>query len=258
MSNTPDIFTSTLIAQAVGGRPFRYFAQVSSTNNVAQKWAQEGAPAGAVVIANEQTNGRGRLGRLWETPPGQAIAMSIVLRPEIDPRYVQRLTILGALAVAEVLANYVEAGVLRLKWPNDVMLSGRKVCGVLAEAFWQGNELQAVILGIGINVRVDFANTSLAEIATSLEDHAIKPVSRLLLIHQVLQRVDAWLEKLHDDALVSTWKTWLDTLGQRVHIQLPGGLVEGTAHDVDNAGALLIIDDAGRQHLIMTGDIYPE
>jgi BirA family biotin operon repressor/biotin-[acetyl-CoA-carboxylase] ligase len=258
MTNTGDSFSSNVLAQALGHRPFRYFDQVSSTNNVAQKWALEGAPAGAVVIADEQTSGRGRLGRHWQTPPGQALAVSIVLRPAIEPEYLQQITALGGIAVVEALLNYVSSPCLGLKWPNDVLLNGRKVSGVLAEALWLGQQLQAIILGIGINVRVDFTNTSLAEVATSLESHTEMPVNRLELLAHLLNRVDDWSIRLHDERLLATWRKWLQTIGQHVEIQTSNGLIRGLASDVDSAGALLVEDDQGFLYRLLVGDIALE
>lgn len=247
-----DQLSFQILEQALGNRPLRYFESIGSTNDVAQKWALEGTAAGSVVVANEQRAGRGRMGRGWQTPPQQALAMSVILRPTIDPTHLQRVTVLGGLAVAEALRAYVNPV---LKWPNDVLIGTRKVCGILAEAFWQGETLRAVVLGIGINIRVKFAGTPLEGIATSLEDHTTQPVSRVRLITQLLERIDYWSNRIHDPLLVATWREWLVTIGQQVHIQTQQGVIEGTAYDVDSAGALLVVDAQGYKHRVMVGDV---
>ncbi len=246
---------SERLTQALGGRPLRYYDRIGSTNDAARDWALGGAPAGAVVVADEQTSGRGRLARQWLTPPGQAIAFSVVLRPALDPARLQRVTALGGVAVCETLSSYAPREKVGMKWPNDCLIDGRKVCGILAEALWVASRFEAVVLGIGINVRVDFRGTPLADTATSLEDHAMGAVNRAELVAQVLQRVDDWWDKLADPALVAAWRGWLVTLGQQVRIQTGQGVLEGRARDVDEAGALLVIDDGGREHRVLAGDV---
>lgn len=252
---TVDLLNEAVLAKALGARPFRYFDRVGSTNDVARQWALDGAPAGAVVIANEQTSGRGRLGRDWQTPSGQALALSMVLRPALDPQDLQRVTMLGGVAVVETLARYMERQEIGLKWPNDVLGQGRKICGVLSEALWIGNELAAVILGMGVNVRMDFAGTPLEDVAGSLEDYAPDAINRADLIRQLLGRLDFWQACVGEALLVETWRTWLATLGQRVQIRTQDGLVEGVARDVDGAGALLLQGDDGHEWRVLVGDV---
>lgn len=247
-----DQLSFQILEQVLGNRPLRYFESIGSTNDVAQKWALEGTPAGSVVIADEQRAGRGRMGRGWQTPPQQALAMSVVLRPTIDPNHLQRVTMLGGVAVAEVVRTYVTTAI---KWPNDILIGSRKVCGILAEALWQGETLKAVVLGIGLNIRVNFVGTPLEGIATSLEDHATQPISRVKLITQLLDHMDYWSARIHDPLLVATWREWLITIGQHVHIQTQQGMIDGTAYDVDSAGALLVVDAEGHKHRVTVGDV---
>ena len=136
--------------------PLHYYHQIGSTNDEAARWAADGAPDLSLFVADEQTDGRGRLGRRWFTPAGSALALSLILRDQGQgsalPRHITRLTALGALAVCDALSD-LYALQAEIKWPNDVLLSRRKIAGVLAEAHWQGEQLVAVILGIGVNVR---------------------------------------------------------------------------------------------------------
>src|SRR5690606_3785950 len=133
--------------------PWRYFDRLGSTNDEAARWADRGAPHLALVLADEQYAGRGRLGRQWFTPPGAALALSLVLRPRPENRLASEqipfYTALGALALSQALRRQLGLSPA-IKWPNDVLLVGRKTAGILAEAQWQGDQVQAVILGIGV------------------------------------------------------------------------------------------------------------
>lgn len=257
MDNPSSTFTTSRLTNFLGKRPFRFFETINSTNDAAREWLNEDVdvPLGAVVVADEQTSGRGRMGRVWKTPPGQALAVSMILRPKLDPENLQRITMLGGVAVADAIAECLSKDIVHLKWPNDVQIEGRKVCGVLAEAVWLGNTLQAVILGIGINVRVQFSDVKLAEIATNIQDHTDQVVSRFDLLQLLIKRLDFWCEKVNDPILVASWRKHLSTLGEQVQIQTQSGLVQGLASDVDNAGALIVVDDDGHQHRILVGDV---
>lgn len=259
LDHLQDPLNEACLANVLGNRPFRYYQSVSSTNDVAWDWqlADPTLPSGSVVVADQQTGGRGRSGRLWHTPPGQAIAMSIILTPEIDPANLHRITMLAGIALIETIAPTIskQRQTLALKWPNDLMINAHKLSGILTEAVWLGNELQAVIVGIGINIRVDFNNRDLAHIATNLEDYTERPVSRAELIAAILERIDEWKTRLHLPLLRETYITWLGTLGKTVTYRTVHGMIQGRALDVDPEGALLVQDDAGQMHRIMVGDI---
>jgi BirA family biotin operon repressor/biotin-[acetyl-CoA-carboxylase] ligase len=250
--------TETL-RQALGQRPFRYFTSTISTMLDAQRWLSERAPDGAVVIADEQTQGKGRLRRGWITPPGSSIAMSVILRGHTHPG---QATMLGAVAAAEALDAYVSTN---LKWPNDVQIAGKKVCGVLAESVWDSKGLAGIVLGIGINIALDFSGTELAEKATSLADHADCAIERPELIAALLDRVDHWRAVLQthsssqyggltDSPLFQAWKARLVTLGQSVTVQNQAAAFSGIAVDVDSDGALLI-DLGGQVQRFLAGDV---
>jgi BirA family transcriptional regulator, biotin operon repressor / biotin---[acetyl-CoA-carboxylase] ligase len=242
----------------LGERPFRYFEQTTSTNDVARDWQmiQDDLTSGAVVIADEQTSGRGRIGRRWHSPAGQAIAMSVILRPKLNADDLHRITMLAGVAVAETLQKILPAEKnLVLKWPNDVLIEDHKVSGILAEAVWLGNDLDAVIVGIGVNVRVNFQDSPYAEIATSIEEHTPSFVPRLQLIHHILQRLDYWETNIHSPHLLETWRSWLGTIGEEIGYETTHGKIIGVARDVDSSGALLVEDGVGKTHRITVGDI---
>lgn len=233
-------------------RPVNYFSSVESTQDIAFAWLRDGAPHGAVVIADEQTAGRGRRGRGWVTPPGKAIAMSVILRPTVD--VLPQITMLGALSAAEMLDGLGVDGV-RLKWPNDVQIAGRKVCGVLPEAVWEGETLRGVALGMGINVRVDFSDSPLAATATSIETALGRPVDRVEVAALLLDRLDMWAAQLGSGSLFTAWRSRLATIGQRVTVTRQDETLHGVAEGITPDGALLLRTDDGQVRTVFAGDV---
>ncbi|MEQ8673497.1 MAG: biotin--[acetyl-CoA-carboxylase] ligase [Aggregatilineales bacterium] len=240
--------TAESLANALNQRPHQFYAQVSSTQDIAFDWLKNDAPAGAVVIADEQVGGRGRQGRGWHNPAGQAIALSMILKPQ--PSQLSQITMLGALAISDVLRG-LGAQDVGIKWPNDVLLNGKKVCGVLPEALWDGDKLRGVVLGMGMNVRVDFTGTELAERAISVETALGKSVERTAIVAQVLVRLDHWRNLLGSEALLQAWKARLVSLSQRVIV----GEVTGIAENVDDEGALLIRTEDGILRRVVAGEL---
>ena len=241
MSLSHDILRRTLT------REFRYYQRVGSTNDLAKAWLLEGAAAGAVVIADAQIAGRGRSQRAWRTPAGAALALSVILKPRTEDLVLA--TMIGALGVYD-LARRVGCGEVGIKWPNDVQAAGRKLGGILVENVWQGERLMGAVLGIGVNVRVDFAGTELSELAVSLEDLAGARLERAALIAMLLERVDCWRQQAADE-IFRAWRERLNMLGGRVNVN---GIV-GRAADVAADGALLVADDAGAVHRVYAGDV---
>lgn len=254
-----DRFSRDSLHRALGHRPFRFYESTGSTQDEARVWALDDPdlPAGAVVIAEEQTQGRGRQGRQWLSPPGSSIMCSIILQPHIVPEQLQRVTMVGAVAVAETLATILP-GTVALKWPNDVLIGGKKCGGILAEATWLGNRLSAVILGIGLNVRVNFAGTELEQSATSVETELGRPVDRHLILANLLRHVDSWVRRIEQPALLDAWRGWLRTIGRRVTVypqREAGEPYEGIAEALDENGALLVRLDSGEVRKVLAADV---
>lgn len=228
-------------------QPFRYYDSVDSTNDLAKHWLRAGAAAGSVVIADEQRKGRGRMGRTWHTPPGVALALSVIMKP--TPGHAHQISLLGALAVAELCETLGIAHV-GIKWPNDVQIQGKKVSGVLPEAVWENDALLGVVLGIGVNVRVDF-DAELSAVATSIEPLVKHKLDRAELIATLLDSIQARLPKLGTDALFKDWKRRLNMLGEPVQV----GDTAGIAQDVEPSGALLIQQADGSIQRVLAGDL---
>jgi BirA family biotin operon repressor/biotin-[acetyl-CoA-carboxylase] ligase len=250
----------------------RYFACTASTNDEAANWLKDDCPDLALVVADEQTAGRGRSGRKWFTPAGSALAFSLVLRAEeqIDqlPKYqnTARLNGLGALAVTQALHKKYQLPA-KIKWPNDVLINGKKLAGVLAEAHWLGNQLAAVVLGIGINVTAtsvppddwDTLNPQPFP-ATSVEAELGIPVDRWDLLSTVLTELLDWRQKLSSPEFLSAWEGYLALKDQWVQIVRPGmtapdkiGKIIGLKAD----GALQIQDESGESTILRAGEIHP-
>lgn len=203
-----------------------YFHSLDSTNNKAAHWINEGAPDLALVLADEQTAGRGRDGRTWYTPAGSALAFSMILYPTETVAHVQsRLTALGALAVQSVLRKHYNLPA-KIKWPNDVLIHRQKVAGVLAEAHWSGAIMKALILGIGINIAphsVEEAKrmeASLTIPATCVETAAGKSVDRLELLKHVVKELLYWRPRIGSFEFLQTWEANLAFRGEQVQVSI--------------------------------------
>jgi BirA family biotin operon repressor/biotin-[acetyl-CoA-carboxylase] ligase len=221
------------------GEPLEYYDCIGSTNDRANVLAREGAPHGTLVVADEQTQGRGRMGRRWYTPPGQSIAFSLVIRPRTqEPGVIGWVGLWGALAVQEVLTAMGLDAII--KWPNDVLLGNQKVSGVLAEAIWEGERLQYLILGIGINVRPGSIQPleALGFPATCIEYVYDQPVSRADLLLAVVERLGVWFPDLGSEKMVSVVESGLAYLGQRVKIEVAGVSYAGVFEGLNREGAL--------------------
>ena len=220
----------------------RYFEQVGSTNDIALAWADEkDVQDYSLVLANEQIAGRGRNGRTWQTPPDSALALSLVLLPNSDEkRNLALFTALGALALTTSLKeNYaIDA---QIKWPNDVLINGKKAAGILVETNWIGDTPKAIILGMGINISkgaVPPAKETLFP-ATCLEDALGAPVSRLDVLSGLLEALLGWRPRLGGDEMVNAWDGQLAFRGEQVEIQgRDGQVIHGKLLGINKDGSL--------------------
>ncbi len=236
----------------------RYFATVGSTNDLAARWAEAGAPDLSLVAADEQTAGRGRLNRRWITPPGSALAFSLILK-DTSEADVLRYTALGALAVCDALNTALPPMLpAQIKWPNDVIATRRKLAGVLAEAHWQGETLAAVILGIGINVAPPSVppDEQLNYPATCVEAVVESPVDRWGLMHAVLERLLFWRAQLGTSEFVKTWGARLAFRGEWVQVSFEGQpSLEGQVLGLTPEGRLRLRDRQGELHELYGGEL---
>jgi BirA family transcriptional regulator, biotin operon repressor / biotin---[acetyl-CoA-carboxylase] ligase len=254
------------------GRPVLYFPRTGSTNDVAHERAAAGAAEGLLVIADEQTAGRGRLDRRWWAPPDSSLLMSLLLRPALPPSRAGQLTMCLGLAAVEAI-EAVTGLHPALKWPNDLLLEDRKLGGMLTELRLNGEQVAYAVLGLGINVNVTFdegrttndenssslvlrPSSDLANTAISLSMALGHPVDRLPLLAALLARCEAWYERaLAGESPHAAWAARLDTVGRRVTVATTVGSLTGVAIGVTPEGALLVRDDDAAEHVIWSGDV---
>ncbi len=253
---SPDSIRSGLATRFVGQTVY-YWPAIGSTNDELKRLADEGAPEGTLAIADEQTAGRGRLGRTWVAPPGSSLLMSLLFRPDwLAPARAQQITMLCALAAADAVAA-IAGTQPSLKWPNDLLLDGKKLAGVLTELSFAGDELAWAVVGVGLNVAVDFAGQpQVAATATSLSMAAGRSVSRLSLLHAYLSGVEARYDALRaGQSPHGEWAARLATSGQAVTVHAPDGVYQGIAESVDETGALLLRQPSGEVVRMLAGDV---
>ena len=242
------------------GRNLVVLPRTGSTNDVAKELAARGAPEGTVVVADEQTAGRGRLGRRWVAPPSTCLLFSILFRPDLPLLKAPRLTMLCSLAAADAVKAVagLEVG---LKWPNDLIVTSgagwRKLSGVLTETGVVGERVAFVVVGIGINVNVEpEALPSLAPNATSILAETGRRVDRAALLAAILGGVESRYGRLQaGESPYAEWAARLATLGQRVEVSAGEEVLVGHAESVDEEGALLLRTPDGTLHRLLAGDV---
>jgi BirA family biotin operon repressor/biotin-[acetyl-CoA-carboxylase] ligase len=246
--------------ERLGVPAVHWYEKTGSSNDDALRWASEGAPDFALVAAGEQTTGRGRLGRKWFTPPGQtALAFSLILRPSAEEQANLALfSALGAVALRAALEETCQVAA-EIKWPNDILIRRKKAAGILAESAWAGSVLETVVIGIGINIApqsVPPADEVLFP-ATSVEGEAGRPVDRLELLAEVVQRMRAWRELLGKPEFVAEWESKLAFRGEWVRIeQKDAPALEGKVIGVAPDGQLRLQTKAGGEVRVMIGDLH--
>jgi BirA family biotin operon repressor/biotin-[acetyl-CoA-carboxylase] ligase len=239
------------------GCEIHYFENIDSTNSKAKELAESGGREGICVIAGRQEDGRGRLGRAWFSPKG-GLWLSILLRPNNEYESAFSFTAMAGVAAANTVRKVTDLNTM-LKWPNDVLIDGKKVCGILTESIIKGKELKYMIIGIGMNVNfnLDALPSDIHENSTTLMHEVGHDVSILDLISNLLTEVEEYYEalnkgkisKIHED-----WKQSSATLGRRVRVWDGANVIEGNAQDIDESGALIVVDDNGLRHRLISGD----
>lgn len=237
------------------GREIVYLDSTTSTMDAAFRLGFEGAREGTVVAAEHQTKGKGRMGRVWCSPKGQGIYLSVILRPSVPASETAQLTLLSAVAVSEAIKK--AAGIqTSIKWPNDLLIQGKKTAGILTELSAEMDRVHFVVIGIGINVNTPLS--ALPPQATSLKHETRREISRVELVQEVLRFLDAWYGRLNKEGflpIVRRWKELSLTLGHRVRVADSDGFVEGEAIDLDEHGGLVLRNDSGMRLQRMSGDV---
>lgn len=262
LATVPDILAPSLVRADLGdcaiGRTIIHYFRTDSTNAMALKLAAEGAEHGTVVVAEEQTAGRGRLGRVWYSEKASGIYTSIILRPPLSPSAAPVLTLMAGLAAHKAVASSTGLHV-DIRWPNDLLVNGRKVCGILTEMSAELDRLHTVVLGIGINVNHSLMPPELDHLATSLRIEARRALSRVQILVALLRELDRHyrlLLKSGSQAITERWEAASSFAhGKRVRVVTAAGETMALTTGVDPSGALKIQHDDGRQELLVAGEV---
>jgi BirA family biotin operon repressor/biotin-[acetyl-CoA-carboxylase] ligase len=243
------------------GATFHYFFELDSTNTYARQLAEAGAREGEIVIAEAQTQGRGRLGRRWQSPRFANLYFSVILRPQLPPAQAPQITLTAAVALAETVASFI-AQPATIKWPNDILVGGKKLAGILTEASCDSERLHYVILGIGVNLNyaIELMPQEIRERATSIAHLTGKPVHRESFLRRLIQDLDRCYGELEQSgfaALARRWQAHFSWRDRRVRVELLGQTITGWARGIDRDGALLVEDDNGVLQRVIAGDVIP-
>jgi len=227
------------------GRSIRYFDEVGSTQNVARELVAEGAEEGTLVIAEQQTSGRGRMGRSWHSPKGKGLWMSMILKPRIPLQFTPQLPLLVAVALCRSLRRMTGLPI-GIKWPNDLLIDGKKISGILLESSAEDEKLQFVIAGIGIGVNLrseDYLDDELRAKATSLAIEKGEPLDREELLVQFLQELESIYTLYHEQGfgpIKLLWEALSVSLHRPIRCLTPKGMAEGYAVGIDDSGAITV------------------
>jgi BirA family biotin operon repressor/biotin-[acetyl-CoA-carboxylase] ligase len=265
--NSPDALHADDLLARLGktkiiGRDLRVFEETTSTNDVIEKLARDGVKEGVVVFAESQTRGRGRLGRKWISPGHKGLWFSILLRPNLRPQETTQLTVASATALRRAIAAKTS---LRpeIKWPNDLLIDGKKVAGILTELSAEVDRVKHITLGIGIDVNLDAAEfpPELRKIATSLKIEAGEIISRAELATAILRELDREYTLIcagKFSAIADEWEAHCTTIGKNVTVHIGSRKICGRAESLDDDGALLVRTEHGHLERITGGDVVLE
>ncbi|MFZ7103097.1 MAG: biotin--[acetyl-CoA-carboxylase] ligase [Peptococcaceae bacterium] len=263
LKSRPDKFIKAEILAELAtlnwGENIYTFAEVDSTNNVAKKLAAEGRPEGTIVVAERQLQGKGRLGRTWVSPTGKGIWVSLILRPDILPTASPQITFVLAVAMVKALKKSLNI-TPKIKWPNDILIDGKKVAGILTELSAEIERVNYIIVGIGVNANQNPADfpAEFREKATSLKSVLGREIPRVKVLQGMLEEIEStYQEYLRGDfsTVIKEWKANSLTIGQEVEVIMGAEKIAGNAVDVDHDGCLIVRDAGGELHRIIAGDV---
>ncbi|MFH1459192.1 MAG: biotin--[acetyl-CoA-carboxylase] ligase [Candidatus Omnitrophota bacterium] len=235
------------------------YKSTDSTNNIAYRLAEDGALHGTIVVSEAQSKGKGRLGRSWVSPAGVGIYLSIILRPNISPLEAGKLTLMSSVSLVRALKQVLDINA-QIKWPNDIYVDNEKVCGILTEMSAEVDQVNFIILGIGLNVNTKASDLPKGGTSLQLKLKDKKHIDRVSLLKSILEAIEAdYLKvlKYGFNFVVEQWKKSSRTLGHDVKIKTGKKVIYGKALDLDNNGALVICDDTGSLQHILSGDVTP-
>lgn len=255
----PDEILAGLGTHTIGRGEQVYLNETDSTNMQAKSLASNGAAEGTLVVAESQTGGRGRRGRTWFSPSFRNIYTSIILRPPMAPDQAPQITLMTAVAVARTLRRTAQLDA-KIKWPNDILINGKKIAGILTELSADMDVVDHVVVGMGINVNVTESEipADIRDMATSVKIANGRSQSRVALLCALLNHFEQCYDQLKTEGfgpLMIEWRRMSDTIGQQVRVDVLNNRFTGVVVDVDDSGVLVLKDDKGRLHRIFSGDV---
>lgn len=259
----PDLLLPAEIRDGLKTRCFgqgeiAHFMEIGSTNTTAKQMAVQGATEGTVVVAEHQTHGRGRKHRGWFSPASGGIYCSLILRPRISPADSPRITFLSAVSAAEALCRVTPLHPT-IKWPNDILIRGKKVAGILTEMASDMDSVSYGVVGIGINVNTSDFPDIIADTATSVFRETQQPLSRTALVQAYLEEQEKWygvLKRQGFEPVLERWRTMANIIGKPIRVEMIDKRIEGRVQMIDADGVLILGDKRGQTHRILSGDVF--
>lgn len=258
---TPDVITEEEVNEYLKtkyvGRTYKYFDEIDSTNTQCKRECSENIIDGMVIVAEEQSKGKGRLGRSWSSPKGTGIWMSIILTPDIAPILAPKITIIGAAAVYNALKDMnIDVGI---KWPNDIVIDGKKVCGILTEMNAEIDRINYVVMGIGINVNTEEFPEELRDKATSLKIQYGENINRKELVGKILNYTEYYYDLFKETGsikeVINICKKGSVVLGKEIRVINGRSEIICEAIDIDDDGELIVKYDDGTIHKVISGEV---
>jgi BirA family transcriptional regulator, biotin operon repressor / biotin---[acetyl-CoA-carboxylase] ligase len=246
-----------LDTEVLGRKEIVHLVETDSTNARARKLAEQGAPEGTLVVAERQTQGRGRKGRAWFSPSGAGLYTSLVLRPSMPPHEATRITFLTAVAAAEALLHLTDLNV-RIKWPNDILVNGKKIAGILTEISTGRGGVDYAVVGLGMNVNTQGFPDDISEKATSVFIETGERFPRAVLLREYLRQQEACFRRLRTsgfEPILGRWKELADSMGKEIRVRMLENTYEGWVEDIDPEGILILRDRQGISRRILAGDV---
>lgn len=253
----PNEIREGLDTKIFGKRDIVYFTETDSTNTRAKDLAAGGALEGTLVISEKQTKGRGRKSRDWFSPSQEGIYLSLILRPTISPSEAPKITLLTAVVVAETLLRLTRLNI-NIKWPNDILVNGKKIAGILTEMSTEMDAIDYIVVGLGLNVNTPIFPDDIREKATSIFIETSKHFPRARFIHEYLQLYEEYYEifkRTGFEPIIKRWKEFTNMIGKRIIVEMISKKYSGEVQDIDRDGALILKDNKGRSHRIIFGDV---
>lgn len=253
----PNEIREGLETKILGKGDIVYFKEIDSTNREARDLADKGALEGTLVISEAQTKGRGRKGRTWFSPSKGGIYISLILRPRVSPAEAPKFTLLTAVAIAETLLSVIPLNI-QIKWPNDILVGRKKIAGILTEMSSEMDAVNYIVVGLGLNVNTPKFPDEIEDIATSILIETGKAFPRVRLIREYLKRYEVLYDickKAGFAPIIDRWKDLSNIIGKKVEVEVIGNQFTGEALDIDGDGALILKDNQGGLHRIISGDI---